>query len=106
MSGKAHPDDVLIVAWTQEASEWPEFNQSQIIPTWNHRGLRGRKVRHVYQTTPAMWRMTAEMMCAIDVARVIGGGEIRDAASWRPEPEPTKWQRLGKALLALCERFA
>lgn len=104
--GKAHPDDLLVVAWVTEAKEWPEFDPRQVVTVNNVAGLRGRKVRHIYQTVPAMWNMKPEMMHAIDVARVTGGGEIRDARNWRPEPQPTRWQRLRKGLLDLCERFA
>lgn len=105
--GKAHPDDVLIVAWLSEKKEWPEFQNGQVVPVASaeHGGLRGRKVRHIYQTTPAIWHMTPRAMVEMDVLRAKGGGEIRWAKDWRPEPEPTRWQKVRRFLLDLCERF-
>lgn len=106
-TGKAHPDDVLIVGTLSEKTVWPEFGQGQVIPLpVLDRALLGRTFRRAYVTSQAVREMDTYRWSVLDISRANFGGEIVDAVFWQPEPEPTRWQRLGRRLLALCERFA
>lgn len=105
-TGKAHPDDILVVGRLSEASMWPEFDRRQVYSAFMvDKGLRGRGFRRAYLTSPAIREMNSKAIATLDMARAKSGGEIVDAVFWRPEPAPTKWQRVRKALLDLCERF-
>lgn len=105
--GKPHPDDILVVGLMQEASGWPEWDRRNVLVSGVSldRQLRGRRFRRAYVTSMGIRNMDSRGIAALDVARVVTGGEIVDAQFWRPEPESTRWQRIGKAFLRLCERF-
>lgn len=106
MRGQAHPDDILVVGMMVERREWPEFDGRQVLHVSTlDRSLRGRRFRHAYVTEPAMWNSSGAMLAMLDLGRVRFGGEIRAAKDWKPEPEPSRLERLGKRLLDLCERF-
>lgn len=106
MTRTAHPEDILITGTVHEARMYEEFDPRQVISAGGGniaRSIEGRRFRHVYVTDMALWNMDSNDLYALDIGRVLSGGEIRDIASWRPEPEPKRsiWTRL----LDLCERF-
>lgn len=104
--GKPHPDDILVVGLMQEASGWPEWDRRNVLVASSlDRQIRGRRFRHAYVTSMAIRNMDSRGIAALDIARVVTGGEIVDAQFWRPEPVPTRWQRIAKAFLRLCARF-
>lgn len=106
MSDKAHPEDILVVGQMWEQSMWGEFDKRQIVSVQNlGRQLRGRRYRHAYVTDLGRWHADSEAIFLLDIGRVTSGGQIRNAKDWKPEPEPSIWQRIGKGLLDLCARF-
>lgn len=100
MTGKAHPDDILVVGKWQEAAIWTEFPKSQVVTVSGlNLQLRGRTFRRAYVTDMALWDMDSRALAELDLARVKSGGEIVSAANWRPEPEPSIWRRLVRVVL-------
>ncbi|GGN40267.1 hypothetical protein FHR83_007073 [Actinoplanes campanulatus] len=49
----AHPDDILVVAWIREATDFPQFRDNQVYSTNAAERLLGRRFRHVYVTPNA-----------------------------------------------------
>jgi hypothetical protein len=49
----AHPDDILVVMWTEEARLHPQFLNRQVIPVSRPEKLRGLKFRRAYITDQA-----------------------------------------------------
>lgn len=46
----AHPLDILVVAWTKEGEQYPEFTARQVISTNSTQILHGRRIRRAYLT--------------------------------------------------------
>lgn len=53
MRREAHPDDILIVAWPEEAQLYPQFRPSQIINMASPSKLEGRRFRKAWISGPA-----------------------------------------------------
>lgn len=49
----AHPEDILVVAWTEEARLYPQFKNSQVFNVASPSKLEGRRWRRAYLTQPA-----------------------------------------------------
>ena len=106
---KAHPDDLLILGFAFERPGWPEFDRGQVILVDNLWSLEGRRFRHAYVTDFAAQQMHptfAEVLYRASFKSKPGYGKALQAKDFRPHVEPSKWKRLGKRLLDLCERFA
>lgn len=103
----ANPKDIIVVGSMAESSAWPEFDRYQVFTvTALDRSIRGRRFRHAYVTDMAMWNVNGASLSALHSEAGVSGGEIRNAKDWRPDVEPTVWQRVGKAILRLAARFA
>jgi hypothetical protein len=50
----AHPEDILVVAWPEEARRYPQFLNKQVFNVASPRKLEGRRFRRAYTTQPAV----------------------------------------------------
>lgn len=55
----AHPDDILVVCWAEEARLYPQFKNRQVIPVTNRAKLEGRRFRKAWVTGPALRAVNA-----------------------------------------------
>ena len=53
MRTEAHPDDILVVAWPEEARLYPQFKNSQVFPVSRPSNLLGRRFRVAWFTEQA-----------------------------------------------------
>lgn len=91
---KAHPDDILMCANMTERRHHPQFTDRQVVPLARRDRLKGRRVRHIWYTAPAMDELngmpTGDYFSAIrpfDHAMRLGNGKLRAVEKWEPDQQ-------------------
>ena len=77
MRSEAHPDDILVVAWPEEARLHPQFKNNQIFPVSRPANLQGRRFRVAWYTQPAWNASAPRFWSQIYRETVLSNAEVR-----------------------------
>lgn len=73
----AHPEDILVVAWREEARLYPQFKNSQVMNVASPERLQGRRWRKAYTTQPALESMDGRFWDILRREAYFGDAEIK-----------------------------
>lgn len=76
---KAHPDDILLVAWLRERQNYPQFAERQVVTLDTLHRMLGRPRRQVWITAIADAAITPQQ------AQRLYGEYVRPIEDWQPE---------------------
>ena len=82
MKAEADPDDILVVAWFEEARLYPQFKNSQIFPVSQPAKLQGKRFRVAWYTPPAWHASAPRFWSQIYQETVLGSAETRPISDY------------------------
>lgn len=78
----AHPDDILVVAWPEEARLYPQFLNSQVVPISRRDKIRGRGFRIAWVTPAANVPANSRFWGMLHGEAFFSDGEIKDISEY------------------------
>lgn len=79
----AHPDDCLVVCWSEERRLYPQFENPQILNVNSPTDFRGRKLRNIWVTGPAFTATRAKGWDVLETEAWFQGAEIKHVDEYK-----------------------
>lgn len=79
----AHPDDCLVVCWSEERRLYPQFENPQILNVNSPTDFRGRKLRNIWVTSPAFMATRAKGWDVLETEAWFQGAEIKHVDEYK-----------------------
>lgn len=78
----AHPDDILVVCWSEERRLYPQFENRQVVVAGSPANIQGRKFRTAWVTEPATNSTNIRFWQALEGESYFTGAEIRPISEY------------------------
>ena len=78
----AHPDDILVVCWSEERRLYRQFDNRQVVVVNKPEVLQGRKFRVAWVTPPAVSSTNTRFWDELQARTYFNDAEIRDISEY------------------------
>lgn len=78
----AHPDDILVVCWSEERRLYRQFENRQVVVARSASAVQGRKFRIAWVTPPAVNSTNIRFWQALEAEAYFRDAEIRNISEY------------------------
>lgn len=83
MTSPAHPDDILVVCWSEERRLFPQFEPRQVVVADTPAKIQGRKFRTAWVTGPARNSTNTRFWQALEAEAYFRDADIQPAENYQ-----------------------